>query len=257
MGATTSHHPSTGSRGSARDRTQQATVVSDTEIPSLETSDRMARALTARITHGILPHAFFSAWFDWLSHLLTALPRHAQVRAVHLSLEPWTFDAGILTPTLKVKREVLQRQFATVGVGTSCQQSRPREAQMNLKSLIPVRCERYLVADTGPFTALQREIDRLFEDFSHNLPSLGKFDLHSEHGRRIRQGDRGHGRTAGSRREGFAYEDALSSVRGRQRPLSQTILFLRHIGLAESSPRNCDTHRDGLRSGPRADNRRG
>jgi long-chain acyl-CoA synthetase len=43
---------------------------------------------------------------------LTALPRHAQVRAVHLSLEPWTIDAGILTPTLKVKREVLQRQFA-------------------------------------------------------------------------------------------------------------------------------------------------
>ena len=44
--------------------------------------------------------------------LLAALPRYAQVRAVHLTLEPWTIEAGLLTPTFKVKRDVVQRQFA-------------------------------------------------------------------------------------------------------------------------------------------------
>jgi len=48
---------------------------------------------------------------------------------------------------------------------------------MNLKSLIPVRRERNVVSDTGPFTALQREIDSLLEDFGRNLPGLGKFEL--------------------------------------------------------------------------------
>jgi long-chain acyl-CoA synthetase len=47
-----------------------------------------------------------------MESLLTALPAHAKVRAVHLSLEPWTIDTGLLTPTLKVKREVLQQRFA-------------------------------------------------------------------------------------------------------------------------------------------------
>lgn len=43
---------------------------------------------------------------------LAALPRYAQVRAVHLTLAPWTIEAGLLTPTLKVKRDVVQRLFA-------------------------------------------------------------------------------------------------------------------------------------------------
>jgi len=32
-------------------------------------------------------------------------PRYAQVQAVHLVLEPWTLEAGLLTPSLKVKRD--------------------------------------------------------------------------------------------------------------------------------------------------------
>jgi long-chain acyl-CoA synthetase len=43
--------------------------------------------------------------------LLAALPRYAQVRAVHLTMEPWTVGTGLLTPTLKVKRDVVQRKF--------------------------------------------------------------------------------------------------------------------------------------------------
>jgi long-chain acyl-CoA synthetase len=48
-----------------------------------------------------------------VASLLSAMPHYAQVRAVHLKLQPWTIEAGLLTPTLKVKREpvaVLFRQ---------------------------------------------------------------------------------------------------------------------------------------------------
>ena len=47
-----------------------------------------------------------------ITSLLAALPRYAQVRAVHLALEPWTIEAGLLTPTLKVKRDVVVPLFA-------------------------------------------------------------------------------------------------------------------------------------------------
>ena len=47
-----------------------------------------------------------------VQQLLGEFPRYAQVRAIHLTLQPWTIDAGLLTPTLKVKRDVLQRVFA-------------------------------------------------------------------------------------------------------------------------------------------------
>ena len=47
-----------------------------------------------------------------ITSLLDALPRYAQVRAVHLTLEPWTIGAGLLTPTLKVKRDVVVPLFA-------------------------------------------------------------------------------------------------------------------------------------------------
>ncbi len=45
--------------------------------------------------------------------LLAGFPRYAQVRAVHLTLQPWTIEAGLLTPTLKIKRDILRNVFAT------------------------------------------------------------------------------------------------------------------------------------------------
>ena len=45
---------------------------------------------------------------------------------------------------------------------------------MNLRSLIPIGRNREVAQrDTSPFVSLQREIDRLFEDFGRGFPALG------------------------------------------------------------------------------------
>jgi len=53
------------------------------------------------------------------------------------------------------------------------------EASMNLKSLIPVGRDRGIAAPANPFMSLQREIDRLFDDFTCGFPAFGngKSDL--------------------------------------------------------------------------------
>jgi len=43
---------------------------------------------------------------------LKDFPGYAKVRRVILSLEPWTVDNGLLTPTLKVKRAQVLDTFA-------------------------------------------------------------------------------------------------------------------------------------------------
>ena len=43
--------------------------------------------------------------------MLGHLPAYAQVRGVHLVLEPWTVQQGLLTPTLKVKRREVEEKY--------------------------------------------------------------------------------------------------------------------------------------------------
>jgi long-chain acyl-CoA synthetase len=38
-------------------------------------------------------------------------PKHAQVHAVHLTLQPWSIEAGLMTPTLKVRRDNAEKIF--------------------------------------------------------------------------------------------------------------------------------------------------
>jgi long-chain acyl-CoA synthetase len=38
-------------------------------------------------------------------------PRHAQVKAAHFVLEPWTIESGLLTPSLKVKRDRVEARY--------------------------------------------------------------------------------------------------------------------------------------------------
>jgi long-chain acyl-CoA synthetase len=47
-----------------------------------------------------------------LEEKLEPLPRHAHVRAVHLTLEPWTVANGLLTATLKTRRRPLEAKYA-------------------------------------------------------------------------------------------------------------------------------------------------
>ena len=46
-----------------------------------------------------------------IGDFLSDLPAYAQVRRVHLVLEPWTVQQGLLTPTLKVKRRAVEEKY--------------------------------------------------------------------------------------------------------------------------------------------------
>ncbi len=42
---------------------------------------------------------------------LNNFPGYAKIRRAHITLEPWTVDGGLLTPTLKIKRPKVMKQF--------------------------------------------------------------------------------------------------------------------------------------------------
>jgi long-chain acyl-CoA synthetase len=47
-----------------------------------------------------------------IAEAVRGLPAYARPRAVYLTTEPWTIDAGLITPTLKPKRPALESRFA-------------------------------------------------------------------------------------------------------------------------------------------------
>jgi long-chain acyl-CoA synthetase len=66
--------------------------------PSALRDPRVMKALTRRVAHH-----------------LRHFPGYAQIRRMHPDLKPWTVDDGLLTPTLKIKRnQVLDRYRAAV-----------------------------------------------------------------------------------------------------------------------------------------------
>jgi long-chain acyl-CoA synthetase len=52
------------------------------------------------------------AVLEQLTIRMRGFPRHAQVRGVHLTLQPWTIEAGLVTPTAKPKRAAIEAKFA-------------------------------------------------------------------------------------------------------------------------------------------------
>lgn len=53
------------------------------------------------------------AWvLDHIARAVRGFPAYAKPRAAHVSLEPWTIDAGLITPTLKAKRLAIEKRFA-------------------------------------------------------------------------------------------------------------------------------------------------
>lgn len=56
-------------------------------------------------------HKLHSALGKRIKAALKDFPGYAKIRRVHLALEPWTVDNGLITPTLKVKRPKVLAQF--------------------------------------------------------------------------------------------------------------------------------------------------
>jgi polyhydroxyalkanoate synthase len=72
-------------------RAPAASIAPDTGLPSFETFNRVARAMTARLTSGVSPHAEYAAWFDWLSHL-----SRAPGRQLELGLQAYVYGARLM-----------------------------------------------------------------------------------------------------------------------------------------------------------------
>ncbi len=49
---------------------------------------------------------------DRVARQLSAFPGYAQVRRVHCQLEPWSIENGLITPTLKLKRDAVYSRFS-------------------------------------------------------------------------------------------------------------------------------------------------
>ena len=81
--------------------------------------DRLGRAVTARLTQGISPHALYAAWFDWASHLVNAPGRLIElgVEAVNIGARLARFTAHNLSENAKPPFEPLvgDRRFTDEG----------------------------------------------------------------------------------------------------------------------------------------------
>ena len=72
-------------------------------VPSFETLDHLGRAVTARLTQGISPHALYAAWFDWATHLANAPGRLIElgVEAVNIGARFARFATHSLSDNAK------------------------------------------------------------------------------------------------------------------------------------------------------------
>ena len=58
-------------------------------------------------------HAVHQAMNRRIRSALKGFPGYAKIRRFHLSLEPWSIEEGLITPTMKVKRPKVTEKFAS------------------------------------------------------------------------------------------------------------------------------------------------
>ena len=54
------------------------------------------------------------AIIERLARVMSGLPSYAQVRAVYAELKPWTVEDGSMTPTQKIKRNIIEERYCSV-----------------------------------------------------------------------------------------------------------------------------------------------
>jgi long-chain acyl-CoA synthetase len=68
----------------------------DPDDPGLCNSDRIRQIVLERV-----------------ARQMTSFPGYTRIRAVHCQLEPWSIEDGLITPTLKLKRDKVSERFHT------------------------------------------------------------------------------------------------------------------------------------------------
>ncbi len=72
----------------------------------------MRERILALVPHVTLySHQPMEDWRERVDAVNAEVDKHARVGAVIVGTEPWTIDNGVLTPTLKIRRERVEEQF--------------------------------------------------------------------------------------------------------------------------------------------------
>jgi len=93
---------------------EQRPFVGAVVVPSAQAWDKLADlyGFDARDAGSANRELLRHRLLERIRALTSGLPYYAQPRAVVVSLEPWTLENGLLTPTLKLKRRQLLERFA-------------------------------------------------------------------------------------------------------------------------------------------------
>ena len=87
-----------------------ALVVLDPDVYGAFASDA---GLDREATLGDLGRRLEEILLERIGHLLQSFPGHVRIRRLAVAEEPWTVENGLLTPTLKLKREPILNQYRT------------------------------------------------------------------------------------------------------------------------------------------------
>jgi long-chain acyl-CoA synthetase len=64
---------------------------------------------------------------DSVAAINDEIEKHARIGAVIISLEPWSIENEVLTPTLKIRRDKVEELFGELGEGLARKSAEQRE----------------------------------------------------------------------------------------------------------------------------------